>query len=109
MYFLPPKVSNSLSDDFKLHAQRSSEQLFNTIRDDVEWMKVDYGEVLIFNQIYPHGNVVNKENETRWSMNCRFKSLFSPYKDKKIGEFFEPITIRPVTKVAMDYKLPVTE
>jgi len=61
---------------------------------------------LIFNQIYPHGNVVNKENETRWSMNCRFKSLFSPYKDKKIGEFFEPITMRPVTKVAMSYKLP---
>jgi len=39
-------------------------------------------------------------------MNCRFKSLFSPYKDKKIGEFFEPITMRPVTKVAMNYKLP---
>jgi len=42
-------------------------------------------------------------------MNCRFKSLFSPYKDKKIGEFFEPITLRPVTKVSMNYKLPVTE
>jgi hypothetical protein len=42
-------------------------------------------------------------------MNCRFKSLFSPYKDKKIGEFFEPITMRPVTKVAIKYKLPVIE
>jgi len=106
MYFLPPKVANSLSDNFKLHTQGDSEQLFNTIKDDVKWMKVDYGEVLVFNQIYPHGNVVNEENETRWSMNCRFKSLFSPYKDKKIGEFFEPITMRPVTKVAMNYKLP---
>ena len=106
MYFLPPKVANSLSDNFKLHTQGDSEQLFNTIKDDVKWMKVDYGEVLVFNQIYPHGNVVNEENETRWSMNCRFKSLFSPYKDKKIGEFFEPITMRPVTKLAMNYKLP---
>jgi sporadic carbohydrate cluster 2OG-Fe(II) oxygenase len=106
MYFLPPKAANSLSDNFKLHAQGDSDQLFNAIEGDVNWMKIDYGEVLVFNQIYPHGNVVNKENETRWSMNCRFKSLFSPYKDKKIGEFFEPITMRPVTKVAMNYKLP---
>ena len=106
MYFLPPKAANSLSDNFKLHAQGNSEQIFSAIKDDIEWMNVSYGEVLVFNQIYPHGNVVNKENETRWSMNCRFKSLFSPYKDKKIGEFFEPITMRPVTKVAMNYKLP---
>ena len=109
MYFLPPEAANNLSNNFKLHTQGDSEQLFNTIKDDVKWMKVDYGEVLVFNQIYPHGNVVNEENETRWSMNCRFKSLFSPYKDKKIGEFFEPITMRPVTKVAIGYNLPVTE
>ena len=109
MYLLPPKASNSLSDNFKLHAQGNSEQIFSVIKDDIEWMNVSYGEVLVFNQIYPHGNVVNKENETRWSMNCRFKSLFSPYKDKKIGEFFEPITMRPVTKVAIGYNLPVTE
>ncbi len=106
MYLLPPKAASKLSDNFKLHVQGDSEQLFNAIEGDVNWMKIDYGEVLVFNQIYPHGNVVNKENETRWSMNCRFKSLFSPYKDKKIGEFFEPITMRPVTKVAMSYKLP---
>ena len=109
MYFLPPKIAKSLSNNYKVHAQGNSDQLFRTIRDDVEWMKVDYGEVLVFNQIYPHGNVVNEEDETRWSMNCRFKSLFSPYKDKKIGEFFEPITMRPVTKIAMDYNLPITE
>jgi len=109
MYLLPPKAAENLSDDFKLHAKGSSEQLFNVIKDDVKWMKVNYGEVLIFSQIYPHGNRVNKEGETRWSMNCRFKGLFTPYKDKKIGEFFEPITLRPVTKVSMSYKLPVTE
>jgi sporadic carbohydrate cluster 2OG-Fe(II) oxygenase len=107
MYLLPPKASNSLSDNFWSHSQGSSNQIFSAIKDEVKWMKVNFGEVLVFNQIHPHGNVVNEENETRWSMNCRFKSLFSPYKDKKIGEFFEPITMRPVTKLAMRYKLPV--
>jgi sporadic carbohydrate cluster 2OG-Fe(II) oxygenase len=109
MYFLPPKAADNLSDNLKLHVQGDSEQLFNEIKDDVSWIKINYGEVLVFNQIYPHGNRVNKECETRWSLNCRFKGLFTPYKDKKIGEFFEPITLRPVTKVSMSYKLPVTE
>ena len=109
MYLLPPKAAKTLSDNFKLHAQGDSDELFNTIKNDVDWIKVDYGEVLIFNQSYPHGNRVNQESETRWSMNCRFKSLFTPYKDKKIGEFFEPITLRPVSKIAMNYKLPNTE
>ena len=38
--------------------------------------------------VYLIGNIVNKENETRWSLNCRFKGIFTPYNDKKIGEFF---------------------
>jgi len=109
MYLLPPNVAGNLSDDFKLHAQGNSEELFNTIKNDVSWININYGEVLVFNQAYPHGNRVNKESETRWSMNCRFKGLFTPYKDKKIGEFFEPITLRPVSKVAMSYKLPLTK
>ena len=106
MYLLPPKEANNLSDDFKLYVQGNSEELFNAVKDDVNWIKVNYGEVLVFNQACPHGNRVNKESETRWSMNCRFKGLFTPYKDKKIGEFFEPITLRPVSKIAMSYKLP---
>jgi sporadic carbohydrate cluster 2OG-Fe(II) oxygenase len=109
MYLLPPKEANKLSDNFKLHAQGNSEELFNVIKSDVDWIKINYGEVLVFNQAYPHGNRVNKESETRWSMNCRFKGLFTPYKDKKIGEFFEPITLRPVSKIAMKYKLPISE
>ena len=58
---------------------------------------------MIFNQTLPHGNIKNTEKETRWSMNCRFKSLFSPYGDKKIGEFFEPLTIRAASQIGIDY------
>jgi len=109
MFLLPPKAANNLSDEFRLYAKGNSEELFNAIKKDVDWIKINYGEVLVFNQACPHGNRVNKENETRWSMNCRFKGLFTPYKDKKIGEFFEPITLRPVSKIAMRYKLPSLE
>ena len=53
-----------------------------------------------------HGNRINTESQTRWSFNCRFKSLFSPYAEKRLGDFFEPITIRPATRFGMNYRLP---
>ena len=67
----------------------------------------NYGNFIIFNQNLPHGNIVNVENETRWSINCRFKSFFSPYGDKKIGEFFVPITTKPMTELGLNYKSPL--
>ena len=84
----------------------NSEKLYNNIKKKVKWMEINYGQVLIFDQAMPHGNRVNCEKETRWSFNCRFKSLFSPYGDKKIGEFFQPITMKPITKKAISFKFP---
>lgn len=70
---------------------------------DPYFVECKYGEALIFSQNWFHGNRINETNETRWSMNCRFKSLLSPYSDKKLGEFFEPIEIRPATKLGLAY------
>ena len=39
-------------------------------------------------------------------MNCRFKNIFSPYGDKKVGEFFIPITTRATTFIGQNYKYP---
>ena len=39
-------------------------------------------------------------------MNCRFKSIFTPYADKKIGEFYEPITLKAASKKGISYKFP---
>ena len=100
MYILPPKKNNKIV----LKKQKNSKKIFNHIKKDLVWPKVKYGEVLIFNQMLAHGNVVNKESETRWSMNCRFKGIFTPYGDKKLGEFFEPITLRKASQIALNFK-----
>ena len=100
MYILPPKKNNKIV----LKKQKNSKKIFNHIKKDLVWPKVKYGEVLIFNQMLAHGNVVNEENETRWSMNCRFKGIFTPYGDKKLGEFFEPITLRKASQIALNFK-----
>jgi sporadic carbohydrate cluster 2OG-Fe(II) oxygenase len=106
MYILPPEANDVLKTDFANLSKGNSERLFDAIADDLIWIEIKRGEVLIFNQTLPHGNRVNAEKQTRWSMNCRFKSVFTPYADKKIGEFFEPITLRPVSKLGLDYELP---
>ena len=53
-----------------------------------------------------HGNIVNKEKNTRISFNCRFKSVFSPYGSKSIGETFVPINLKPSSILGMRYNEP---
>ena len=106
MYILPPNHYKKVENNFKKYSNKSSTELFNKIKKNLDWIDIKFGEILVFNQALPHGNIINKEKETRWSMNCRFKSVFSPYGDKKIGEFFEPITLRAASEIGIRYKLP---
>jgi len=108
MYLLPPVESAKFSEEFSQRGGSSSESIFDSIKDEVKWLEVRSGQVLVFDQSLPHGNRVNEESETRWSMNCRFKGVFTPYGDKKLGEFFEPITLRPASRRGMNYSLPKT-
>ena len=106
MYILEKKNYDFFEKIVKKKKIVSSLEIFNKLKNKIKWLKINYGKCLIFNQSLPHGNVVNKEKQTRWSMNCRFKNIFSPYGDKKIGEFFLPITTRAMTEVGMNYKSP---
>ena len=109
MFILPPSSSEILHERFFEYQKKSSEDLYRAIESLVEWIDIPYGKVLIFNQNLPHGNRVNDQDETRWSMNCRFKSLFSPYGDKKFGEFFVPATIRAATHIGINYRYPTNK
>lgn len=106
MYILPPDKNAKLNKNFNQMSGNSSEDLFKSIEPDVKWIDIKYGEIMLFNQSLPHGNRVNIESDTRWSMNCRFKGLFTPYCDKKIGEFYEPITLRTASITGLNYQHP---
>ncbi len=106
MFILPLKEEKYLSSKINTFKSKSSEELFKKIENDLKWVNIKFGDVLLFSQNLMHGNRINLEDETRWSFNCRFKSLFSPYSAKKLGEFFEPLNIKPVTKMGMNYEFP---
>jgi sporadic carbohydrate cluster 2OG-Fe(II) oxygenase len=106
MYLMPPAKNREAQDSLSKFNDGNAEDIFNAIAEDVEFIEISYGEVMVFSQTLMHGNRVNQVPETRWSMNCRFKSVMSPFADKKLGEFFEPITLRAATRMGLDYKLP---
>jgi len=106
MYILDQKYNDFFLDKMNRLKLKSSDDIYNFLKPKLKWLNIKYGDFLLFNQGLPHGNVVNKEGETRWSMNCRFKTFFSPYGDKKIGEFFIPITTRAMTEIGMNFKYP---
>ena len=108
MYILPPKYYEELQNNFEEFANKSASDIFKKISNKVDWIDIKFGQIMLFNQSLPHGNVVNNESESRWSINCRFKSLFSPYGDKKLGEFFEPISTKVMSKIGMKYSHPKT-
>ena len=88
MYILNQKKLDYFLKKIRKKNIKSSKQIFNIIKDKVEWISIKYGEFLIFNQTLPHGNIINLENETRWSLNCRFKNIFLPTRTKNRGIFF---------------------
>lgn len=106
MYFAPPAATARLQCDLAGFEGQGVEALYRAIEPDLIWLDVPAGSVLLFNQNCAHGNRVNEELTTRWTMNCRFKAVFTPYADKRLGEFFEPITLRPASRIGLDYALP---
>ncbi len=106
MFLLPPAQGREVEARMADFDGGDTEDLFREIEGDLIWLDVPYGHVLLFNQNLMHGNRINREGGTRWTMNCRFKGLFSPYAGKRLGEFFEPITIRPASRIGMAYEMP---
>lgn len=104
MYYTKADIDAKIQPNLKAYG--TAEELYKAVAKDSPFIEAAYGEVLLFTQNIMHGNRVNTEKETRWSSNCRFKSALSPYADKKLGEFFDPITIRPATRFGLRYRLP---
>ena len=106
MYILNFKKYQKFEKIFEKPKLSSVSHLYKLLKSDLEFLNIKKGEYLIFNQNLPHGNIVNKTKETRISLNCRFKGLFTPYRHKKLGAFFSPLTLRPASRIGIKYKFP---
>ena len=64
---------------------------------------VPYGSGLFFWTGLLHGSRINSEQETRWSLNMRFKNMFSPNGDKEPFEFFKVFEMSPLAQIATQF------
>jgi sporadic carbohydrate cluster 2OG-Fe(II) oxygenase len=109
MFILDPESNRSVTDRLAtLSKGDGSKDLFEAYKDKFSWVSVPYGKVLLFSPNILHGNVVNFTPESRWSFNCRLTGLFTPYwgDDKKLGDFYLPITTKVVSRIGMNYRVP---
>lgn len=108
MFVLPIEKSSAISARLKDFAAGGMPALYDEIKQDLIWLDVPYGKVVVFSPNILHGNVLNQEATTRWSLNTRFTGLFTPYgsAEKTLGSYYLPITVRPVTRVGMAYRQP---
>ena len=67
--------------------------------------KVEYGKALIFNASLLHGSEINCEDETRVSLNIRYKNLFSPSGFKNQLQYFKPIKISDFTRIGSEVEM----
>jgi len=71
-----------------------------------DFIKMNFGQILIFNPILLHGNVKNNTNSTRISLNVRIKSMFSPEpstrnSDRKYGAYYKTLNVSENTELAL--------
>lgn len=60
---------------------------------------VKFGQALIFWANNYHYIPINKEKDTRWSLNVRYKNLFTKYGTKNLLDFYEILKISALTKL----------
>jgi sporadic carbohydrate cluster 2OG-Fe(II) oxygenase len=106
MFLLPPAADRKLRTRVGTFERDGVEALFKAAEPDLVWTNIKYGEVLLFTPTVMHGNRVNRESTTRWSFNVRLKGLFTPYSNKKLGDYFAPIAVRPASRAALDFEMP---
>ena len=103
MFIFPKNINDKVYKKFSLY--KNFKIFFDKYKNKIKFLNLKFGQGIIFAHSIIHGNIVNNTNETRWSFNCRFKSLMSPYYKKDIAETFIPISIKPATNIGLEYDI----
>ncbi len=101
MFIIDPLNSYKILKKIKNDKKINFKDINKNYSKNLKWLKLKSGQGLLFSPNCLHGNVVNKENKTRVSINIRYKNIFSPYSDfaneKKVGSFYKVLSPKAVT------------
>ena len=108
MFFTKPKFNKKMNEKLLNTNDFTTKEMYNKNKKNFEFLNIKFGDILIFSPIILHGNTINKTKESRFSLNCRFKNLLSPYdvtvkSHRNIPNFYRPLNIKPMTKIGFNY------
>ncbi len=108
MFITNPRDNIKINKDVTTGGKSTLQKIYQKHKKKFKFIKIDYGQILIFSPIIQHGNVINRTDETRISLNCRFKSLLTPFDvfsktHRNIPHFFQPYNIKPLTQIGFNF------
>lgn len=108
MFFTKPNYNKKMNEKLLNTNNYTTKEMYNKNKKQFKFLNVKFGNILIFSPLILHGNTMNKTLETRFSLNCRFKSLLTPYdvtvkSHRNIPNFYKPLNIKPMTKIGFNY------
>ena len=110
MFYLPFSHCESIGKYLELSGNlRKNLQDPEKIKNSIKFMDIKPPSIALFSHSIWHGNKVNETNETRFSLNVRVKNLFTPYRGKKLGDFFKIAGISKLSKLASNIEVEMDE
>jgi sporadic carbohydrate cluster 2OG-Fe(II) oxygenase len=111
IYIIPKELSYSIYSNLNLEETIGNTRLFEKFKNYSKFIDLSPPSVLIFSSTLFHGNVTNTTESTRVSINFRFKPTFSPSQypianERKLGTFYTPMCLSPISRLILDYKEP---
>ena len=110
MFYLPFSYSSEINEYLELSKElRKNLQSPEFLDKSLEYLSVCPPSVILFSHSIWHGNTVNQTNETRFSLNVRVKNIFTPYRGKKLGDFFKIGELSPLCNLASRIEAEINE
>ena len=107
MFIVSPSDSFKILKEIKNDKKINFKDINKKYSKKIKWLSVKSGQGLMFSPNCLHGNIINKEEKTRVSINIRYKNIFSPYgnvkNEKKIGTFYKILSPKAITLFNLKY------
>ena len=107
MFIINPSDSLKILKKIKFDKTLKFDDIHRKFKNKIKWINLKLGEAILFSPNCLHGNVENIEKNTRWSINIRYKNIYSPESkernEKKIGSFYTLLNPKAVTQFNLKY------
>lgn len=108
MFYFDRDTSREIFYEMAHHETEGLETLRKKYWEKAKFIEVNESDIVLFSGTLFHGNVLNETKDTRISINCRFKNLFSPPGktksiDRGVGIFYKLLSESVATEIGREY------